>query len=134
MWLLEELKVPYELEIYHRDKQTMLAPSELEEIHPLGKSPVITVTPAGGGTPIVLAESGHMAQYLTEHLPEGDRLAPKRWKEGMEGQVGGETESWLRYQYYLHYCEGSLMPILVMSLIIGSMVPGRNAEDKKKTC
>lgn len=67
--------MPYELEIFHRDKQTMLAPSELETIHTLGKSPVISVTPAGGCTSFVLAESGYMAQYLTEHLPEGERLA-----------------------------------------------------------
>lgn len=124
VWLLEELKVPYELEIFHRNKQTMLAPPELLKIHPLGKSPVISVTPVAGGEPVVLAESGYMAQYLTEHLPEGERLTPKRWKEGMEGKVGGETEGYQRYQYYLHYCEGSLMPILVMSLVIG-----RKAQD-----
>lgn len=96
----------------------MLAPPELQKIHPLGKSPVISVTPPAGGEPIVLAESGHIAQFLTEHIPEGRNLVPKRWKDGMEGTIGGETEGWTRYQYYLHYCEGSLMPFLVMSLVI----------------
>lgn len=109
--------MPYEIQVFHRDKQ-MLAPPELQKIHPLGKSPVISVTPARGGEPIILAESGHMVQYLTEHLPEGKRLTPQRWKDGMEGQVGGETEGWMRHQYYLHYCEGSLMPFLVMCLVI----------------
>ncbi len=30
LWLLEELNVPYELEIYHRDEKTRLAPPELK--------------------------------------------------------------------------------------------------------
>jgi glutathione S-transferase len=40
LWLLEELGVPYELEIYRRNKVTRLAPPELKKVHPLGKSPV----------------------------------------------------------------------------------------------
>lgn len=99
----------------------MLAPPELEQVHPLGKSPVVVITPPGeGAEPIVLAESGHMANYLCEHFPEGRRLVPQKWKEGMEGKIGGETEAWLRNQYFLHYSEGSLMPYLVLSLVIGS--------------
>ena len=42
LWLLEELGVPYEVKHYQRDKKTSLAPKELEQVHPLGKSPVIT--------------------------------------------------------------------------------------------
>ncbi|WAO90991.1 Hypothetical protein NCS54_00844000 [Fusarium falciforme] len=124
LWLLEELKLPYTLEMFRRNKETKLAPPELEKVHPLGKSPIISVTPAGAGEgvePVMLAESGFITQYLTEHCPEGKKLMPPRWKEGMEGKIGGETEAWMRYQYYLHYCEGSLMPVLVMSLIVGGL-------------
>ena len=42
LWLLEELGTPYEMKRYQRDATTRLAPPELEKIHPLGKSPVIT--------------------------------------------------------------------------------------------
>ena len=42
LWLLEELGVPYEMKRYQRNAQTRLAPPELEAVHPLGKSPVIT--------------------------------------------------------------------------------------------
>lgn len=48
---------------------------------------------------------------------------PKKWKEGMEGEFGGETEEWLRYEYLMHYAEGSLMPPLVMSLVFISKSP-----------
>ena len=42
LWLLEELKAPYEIIYYKRDSETNLAPEKLKEIHMLGKSPVIT--------------------------------------------------------------------------------------------
>jgi glutathione S-transferase len=126
LWLLEELKLPYELEIYHRDKATNFAPPELEKVHPLGKSPVVTVQASDATTPLVLAESGFITQYLVEHSPEGKRLMPTKWKEGMEGKFGGETEEWMRYQYYLHYVEGSFMPVLILSLFIGGkFLPSR---------
>jgi len=121
VWLLEELKIPYSLEVFHRDKTTFLAPKELEAIHPLGKSPVIKIQPPNGGDPVTLAESGWMTQYLVEHCPEGQRLMPKRWKDGMENKMCGETEGWLRYMYFMHYCEGSLMPIMVMTIIINRL-------------
>ena len=42
LWLLEELGTPYELKQYQRNAETRLAPPELKQVHPLGKSPVIT--------------------------------------------------------------------------------------------
>ena len=41
LWLLEEIGVPYEIVKHQRDAVTNLAPPELLDIHPLGKSPVI---------------------------------------------------------------------------------------------
>lgn len=75
--------------------------------------------PGPDAKPILLAESGLITQYLCEHFPAGrERLTPKRWKDGQEGQVGGETEAWLRWAYYLHYNEGSFMPLLVLVVIL----------------
>lgn len=42
VWLLEELGLDYEIMRYARDPKTMLAPSSLRAVHPLGKSPVVT--------------------------------------------------------------------------------------------
>ncbi|CAF9907682.1 MAG: hypothetical protein ALECFALPRED_003751 [Alectoria fallacina] len=110
LWLLTELDVPYDLQTYKR--QSMLAPPELKEIHPLGKSPLVTIsTPsdaAAAAVPLVLAESSFIVEYLIDHF--GPRFAPARYESGKEGQVGGETEAWVRYRYYMHYAEGSLMP------------------------
>jgi len=99
LWLLEELHVDYEVRPYARDPATMLAPATLRDVHPLGKSPVIT----DGG--ITLAESGAIIEYLVERNPDA-RLAPER---------GGAE--WLRYIYWLHFAEGSAMPPLLHKLI-----------------
>ncbi|KAK2594537.1 bifunctional glutathione transferase/peroxidase [Conoideocrella luteorostrata] len=122
IWLLEELKVPYELEVFHRDENTLMAPRELEKVHALGKSPIISITPTGkDAKPIILAESGFIAQYLLDHTSEGQNLMPKKWQDGKENTIAGETEDWLRYAYYMHYAEGSLMPYLVFALVISRL-------------
>jgi glutathione S-transferase len=52
LWLLEELNVTYEIKHYKRGADRR-APKSLREVHPLGKSPLIT-TEEGR----VIAESG----------------------------------------------------------------------------
>jgi glutathione S-transferase len=99
LWLLEELGVDYEVKRYERDSKTMLAPPALRAVHPLGKSPVIT------DGAVTLAESGAIVEYLVERYG-GGRLIP---------QTG--TPERLRYTYWLHYAEGSLMPPLLLKLI-----------------
>lgn len=99
LWLLEELGLPYRIEFYERDRKTMLAPPALRKIHPLGKSPVVV------DGDLVLAESGAIVETLVERHGEG-RLAP----------APGTPER-LRYRYWLHYAEGSLMPPLLMKLV-----------------
>jgi glutathione S-transferase len=121
LWLLEELKLPYELEIFHRNKQTRLAPPELKRVHALGKSPVLSITAADSTESALIAESGFITEYLLEHFGKDTTLVPKHWKDGQEGKVAGETESYMRYKYYLHYAEGSLMPLMVMSLIANTI-------------
>lgn len=101
LWLLEELGVPYEVKRYERDPATMLAPASLRAIHPLGKSPVIT----DGGMSV--AESGAIVEYLVEKYGAG-RLAP----------APGSAER-VRYSYWMHYAEGSLMPPLLLNLVFG---------------
>lgn len=99
LWLLEELGCEYQVLKYQRDPHTLLAPPDLRRIHPLGKSPVVT---DGGRT---LAESGAIIEYLIERYGNG-RLRPP----------AGSAER-LRYTYWLHYAEGSAMPLLLLKLV-----------------
>jgi glutathione S-transferase len=99
LWMVEELGLEYDIKRYQRDPKTMLAPPELRQIHPLGKSPVIT------DGDLTLAESGAIIEYLVGRYGNG-RLVP-----------AADTPEKLRYTYWLHYAEGSMMPPLLMKLI-----------------
>jgi len=103
LWLLEELGVKYEVKRYARDPKTQLAPPELRKIHPLGKAPIVT---DGERT---LVESGPILDYLVDRYGEG-RFRP-----------AAGTDERLRYDYWLHYAEGSLMSPLLLSLIFSEV-------------
>ena len=107
LWLLEELGLPYEIKKYQRNAVTMLAPPELMQVHPLGKSPVIT---DDGQT---VAETGAIIEYLLERHGNG-RLVPP----------AGTPEK-LRWRYWLHFAEGSAMPPLLLKLIFDRIGSGQ---------
>ena len=96
----------------------MLAPHELKKIHPLGKSPILSVQSEEMKEPLVLAESSMIVEYIVDHL--GPELAPKKWQEGKENSIGGETEEWLRYRYFMNYAEGTIMTLLLVQFIMSS--------------
>ncbi|KYO51037.1 glutathione S-transferase [Tistrella mobilis] len=100
LWLLEELGLDYEIRRYERDPATMEAPASLKAVHPLGKSPVIT------DGDVTVAETGAIVDYILERYGEG-RLVP----------AAGTPER-LRWRYWMHYAEGSAMPLLVMKLVL----------------
>ena len=100
LWLLEELGLPYEIQHYQRNPATNLAPPELLQVHPLGKSPVITDGEAA------VAETGAIVEYLVDKA--GGRLKPAHG-----------TPQQRRYTYWLHFAEGSAMSPLLLSLILG---------------
>ncbi|MEM6051673.1 glutathione S-transferase [Erwinia sp. P7711] len=102
LWMLEELELPYQIKLYQREA-TMLAPEALKKVHPLGKSPVITDNNR------VIAESGAILEYLAERYDAENRLKLL------------DEEARLQSRYWLHYAEGSLMPLLVMKLIFSRM-------------
>ena len=77
----------------------MLAPPELKHVHPLGKSPVIQ----DGDT--VVAETGAIIEYLVEKAD--GKLGPPPHRDAI-----------LRYRFFLHYAEGSLMPPLLVKLVL----------------
>lgn len=100
LWMLEELGLPYEICRYERDRKTMLAPPALARVHPLGKSPVIE-----DGQQVV-AETGAIVEYLVDKA------------DGRLGPPANRADA-LRYRFWLHYAEGSLMPPLLVKLVLG---------------
>ena len=57
-WLLEELSIPYELQLYQR--APFLSPPGLVAKHPMGASPLLEDT-TDAEKPLLLAESGAIA-------------------------------------------------------------------------
>jgi glutathione S-transferase len=112
LWMLEETGLSYEVRRYERDKKSMLAPPELRAVHPLGKSPVIE----SDGR--IVAETGAIIDYLVERA--GGHLGPPPDRDGA-----------LRYRFFLHYAEGSLMPPLLVKLVLGRVpLLGRLAQKR----
>ena len=100
LWLLEELGIPYKIISYQRDTKTYLAPKSLQEIHPLGKSPVIEMDGQ------VYAESGAIIQLLIE------RFAPTRLPPAPE------SSHYAHYLQWINFSENSLMTPLLLELFI----------------
>ena len=98
LWLLEELELDYEIIKYQRDATTNLAPPELKEIHPLGKSPVLE------DGDIKIAESGAIVDYLARTYGKGE-WAP---------EIG--TAEYEQHNEWVHFAEGSAMLPFLMAL------------------
>ena len=100
---MEELGLEYKLECFPREP-TAATSAPLKAIHALGKAPVIR----DGNT--VLAESGAIVEYIVNRYG-GGRLAPTP-----------EASAYPRYLYWLHFAEGSLMSLMLISLVL-SRIP-----------
>lgn len=100
---MEELGVLYELKLYKRTKE-FRAPQELKKIHPLGKSPLVEIIRQNRPR-LVLAETGHIIQYLVQHYDHSNIF--KATDPDEQEQI----------DYFLHFSEGTLQPLLVALLI-----------------
>ena len=103
LWLFEELGLPYALESFKRNDKTRLAPPELEQIHPLGKSPIVK------DGDLLLIESGAIVESIIRRHGKG-RLAPPI-----------DTPAYEEYNRWLHYAEGSAMLPLMLKLYVSRL-------------
>ena len=102
LWALEELGLEYQIQFYKR-LPNFAGPPELLAVHPLGKAPVLTDDDQS------IAESAVILEYLQEQFDESGRFAPKTPIDRQQ------------YRYWMHYAEGSLMPLLVMQLVMSNV-------------
>ena len=103
LWLLEELKLDYQIKHYKRDKKTKLAPKEYKALHPLGTAPIIE----HDGN--YIAETNAIVDYLMD-LQADTSLAPAR-----------NTKESQDYRFLLHSSQGSLMPALLISFLFSTI-------------
>ncbi|MQW93407.1 glutathione S-transferase [Acinetobacter wanghuae] len=99
LWALEELELDYDIQLYKR-LPNFSAPPSLKQVHPLGKAPVLVDQDQ------VLAESAVILEYLQESYDKNLLFQPLN------------ATSKQQFRYWMHYAEGSLMPLLVMHLVM----------------
>ncbi len=99
LWALEELELDYDIQLYKR-LPNFSAPPSLKQVHPLGKAPVLVDQDQ------VLAESAVILEYLQESYDKNILFQPLN------------ATSKQQFRYWMHYAEGSLMPLLVMHLVM----------------
>ncbi|MBC9229599.1 glutathione S-transferase [bacterium SPL81] len=102
LWALEELGMDYQVEYYQRSP-SYAAPETLKQIHPLGKAPILV------DEDDVIAESAVILDYLQQQYDALQQFKPQQAKDQRQ------------YAYWMHYAEGSLMPLLVMTLVINNV-------------
>ena len=102
LWLLEELAVPYEIKAYERDAVTNLAPPELLQVHPLGKSPMID----DDGR--LVTESAAIVEYIC--AKHGRHMVP---------EIGSDEH--ITHQELMHFAEGSAMTPILLALYVGRL-------------
>jgi len=103
LWALEELGIDdYQVELYQRTS-SYAAPEDLKQIHPLGKAPILV----DDGD--VIVESAVILDYLQQRYDQEQQFRPQDLKDQRQ------------YYYWMHYAEGSLMPLLVMTLVMNNV-------------
>jgi len=106
LWLLEELNLDYKLEHYERDRKTNLAPDNYKVLSPLGTAPVLT------DADLVISESNAIMDYILDKHPS-ETLRPEP-----------DSKHRVRYLFWMHASQGSLMPVLLMSMMF-RIIPER---------
>lgn len=93
-WLLEELSIPYELKLYQRSP--VLSPPELKALHPMGASPVLEDATDNPSSPLLLAESGAIVDYVIYKYANG-KLA-----------LDPSHPDFANYLYWFHFSNSNL--------------------------
>ncbi|KAH3928805.1 hypothetical protein HBI24_115250 [Parastagonospora nodorum] len=93
-WLLEELGLPYKLELYKRSP--LLSPPELQAKYPIGAAPLLEDF-TDPSNPIILAESGAICEYIIHKYANGRLALPPTHKNFSD------------YLYWFHFCNATLM-------------------------
>ncbi|QBF32819.1 glutathione S-transferase family protein [Thalassococcus sp. S3] len=102
LWLLEEIGTPYQVKRYQRDEKTNLAPPELKQVHPLGKSPMIEMEGR------IVTESAAIVELIcAAHAP------------AMIPETG--TDAYIQHLELMHFAEGSAMTPILLNLYVGRL-------------
>lgn len=103
VWLCEELDVPYELILHHRDP--VFSPPSIKALHPMGQAPIIQ------DDSILLAESCACVEYIV-HVQGRGRLV-----------LTASHNNYADFLYWFHLANSNLQPLLLSLLLLTRIEP-----------
>lgn len=109
-WLMEELGLPYEVELYKLGDKAMRAPDYLA-VSPMGRVPAIE------DGDVTMFESGAIAEYLIEKHGQG-RMRPDM-----------ASPDYASYLQWMHYAEGMIMPQINVIVVETILLPPERRND-----
>lgn len=118
LWLLEELKVPYELKVCARD--AALGNVALKKYHPLARSPVIEVFNENKNLPEIVTETSTIFKYLLKNFDKDLKLTPT------------DPADRVKMDYYFDFCEATLQPSLI-AMMVGKIMQSACPPDQIST-
>ena len=110
VWLLEELGIPYELEMHKLGDPAMRSP-EYRKVHPMGRVPALE------DGDVTIFESGAIVEYVLARHGDG-RMRPKV-----------DAPEFPAYLQWLHYAEGMIMPPVNIIVVETILLPPERRND-----
>jgi glutathione S-transferase len=110
VWLLEELGIPYELEMHKLGDPAMRSP-EYRKVHPMGRVPALE------DGDVTIFESGAIVEYVLARHGDG-RMRP-----------AVDAPEFPAYLQWLHYAEGMIMPPVNIIVVETILLPPERRND-----
>jgi glutathione S-transferase len=108
VWLCEELGIEYDLKVWNRREDNMMAPDDYKKLHPIQSAPIIT------DGDFSLGESGAIVEYICEKYA-GGRLSPR-----------ADDPDFAQHLFWFHFTNGTFMTNAMMQLAV--TMAGGNAD------
>jgi glutathione S-transferase len=108
VWLCEELGIPYELKLWSRREDNMMAPDEYKALHPIQTAPIIS------DGDVSLGELGAIVEYICGRHADW-KLCPR-----------ADDPDFAQHLFWFHFANGTFMTNAMMQLAV--MMTGGSAD------
>ncbi len=108
VWLCEELGIEYDLKVWNRREDNMMAPPEYKALHPIQSAPIIT------DGAFSLGESGAIVEYICGKYADW-KLCPQ-----------ADDPDFAQHLFWFHFTNGTFMTNVMMDMAV--MMTGGKAE------
>jgi glutathione S-transferase len=108
VWLCEELGIEYDLKLWLRREDNMMAPPEYKALHPIQSAPIIT------DGDFSLGESGAIVEYICGKYADW-KLCPR-----------ADDPDFAQHLFWFHFTNGTFMTNVMMEMAV--MMTGGSAD------